>query len=101
MMAAKSRPSPYPRNMDYTSYHHARMSMKEIYQGTPGSCGSGYVVREGNRNVIERFELFIVAGDSCESSDSDDATKKQGLKYYEFFKEIVKSWLDGNVQFNN
>jgi hypothetical protein len=53
------------------------------------------------RNVIERFELFIVAGDSCESSDSDDATKKQGLKYYEFFKEIVKSWLDGNVQFNN
>jgi hypothetical protein len=42
MMAAKSRPSPYPRNMDYTSYHHARMSMKEIYQGTPGSCGYNY-----------------------------------------------------------
>ncbi|CAG2253570.1 T-box transcription factor TBX10-like [Mytilus galloprovincialis] len=42
MMAAKTRPSPYPRNMDYTSYHHARMSMKEIYQGTPGSCGYNY-----------------------------------------------------------
>ena len=36
-----------------------------------------------------------MAGDSCESSDSDDATKKQGLKYYEFFKEIVKvGWME-------
>ncbi|KAJ8311999.1 hypothetical protein KUTeg_009372, partial [Tegillarca granosa] len=31
MMAAKQRPSPYTRTVDYPTYHHARM--KEFYQG--------------------------------------------------------------------